>query len=123
MFGFGLYVQPFIQMIGALVVPGKPLANMYFATFGFNSLYQAKLLLKDLKLGQYVKLAPRCTFIMQIFGTVIGCTMSYAMMQKITTEKREILMAIQGTNVWSGQHLQSQNSAVRPEKEYLCIFS
>jgi OPT oligopeptide transporter protein len=37
--------------------------------------------------------------------------MSYINMQKITTEKRDILLAIQGTNVWSGQMLQSQNSA------------
>jgi uncharacterized oligopeptide transporter (OPT) family protein len=113
MFGFGLFVQPFIQMIGALAVPGKPLANMYFATFGFNSLYQAKHMLKDLKLGQYVHLAPRCTFTMQIIGTTIGCIMSYTMMQKITDEKREVLLAIQGTNVWSGQMMQGQNSAVR----------
>jgi hypothetical protein len=68
-------------------------------------------MLKDLKLGQYVHLAPKCTFAMQIIGTVIGCCMSYVMMQKITTEKREILLAIQGTNVWSGQLIQGQNSA------------
>jgi hypothetical protein len=38
--------------------------------------------------------------------------MSYIMMEQITTEKRDILLAIQGTNVWSGQTLQSHNSAV-----------
>lgn len=65
MFGFYLNVQPLIQMIGAYVLPGRPLANLYFATFGFNSLYQAKNMLKDLKLGQYVHLAPKCTFTMQ----------------------------------------------------------
>jgi OPT oligopeptide transporter protein len=65
MFGFYLNVQPLIQMIGAYVLPGRPLANLYFATFGFNSLNQAKNMLKDLKLGQYVHLAPKCTFTMQ----------------------------------------------------------
>jgi OPT oligopeptide transporter protein len=65
MFGFHINVQPLIQMIGAYLLPGRPLANLYFATFGFNSLYQAKNMLKDLKLGQYVHLAPRCTFTMQ----------------------------------------------------------
>jgi uncharacterized oligopeptide transporter (OPT) family protein len=112
MFGFNLNVQPLIQMIGAYILPGRPIANLYFATFGFNSLYQAKLLLKDLKLGQYLHLAPKCTFVCQIIGTSIGCVMSYIMMEQITTEKREILLAIQGTNVWSGQTLQSHNSAV-----------
>jgi hypothetical protein len=103
MFGFSLLVQPFMQMIGAYLIPGKPIANMYFSTYSFNSLYQAKHMLNDLKLGQYAHLAPRCTFTMQMVGTTIGCLTSYVMMQKITTEKREILMAIQGTNVWSGQ--------------------
>jgi hypothetical protein len=112
MFGFSLYVQPFMQIIGAYLLPGKPIANMYFSTYGFNSLYQAKHMLKDLKLGQYAHLAPRCTFTMQMIGTTIGCVTSYIMMEKITTEKREILMAIQGTNVWSGQILQSHNTQV-----------
>jgi hypothetical protein len=72
MFGFHINVQPLIQMIGAYLLPGRPLANLYFATFGYNSLYQAKNMLKDLKLGQYVHLAPRCTFAMQ--GTFeLGC--------------------------------------------------
>jgi hypothetical protein len=50
---------------------------------------------------------------MQIFGTIIGCMMSYVTMQQITTEKRDVLLAIQGTNAWSGQTLQKHNSAVR----------
>jgi OPT family oligopeptide transporter len=111
MFGYSLMVQPFIQMIGAYLIPGKPIANMYFATYGFNSLYQAKHMLRDLKLGQYAHLAPRCTFTVQVIGTIIGCCVSYIMMEKITDEKRDILMAIQGTNVWSGQMLQAQNAA------------
>jgi OPT family oligopeptide transporter len=112
MFGFHISVQPLIQMIGAYLIPGRPLANMYFAVFGYNSLAQAQHMLKDLKLGQYVHLAPKCTFTMQIFGTLIGSITSYIMMEKITTEKRDILLSIQGTNIWSGQKLQSQNTQV-----------
>jgi hypothetical protein len=116
MFGFTLEAQPLIQMIGAYLLPGRPLANMYFATFGWNSLYQANHMLKDLKLGQYVHLAPKCTFTMQLFGTVIGCMMSYITMQQITTEKKDVLLAIQGTNAWSGQSLQKHNSAVSTDR-------
>ena len=76
-------------------------------------------MLKDLKLGQYVHLAPKCTFSMQVMGTTIGCLMSYVMMEKITTERRDILLAIQGTNVWSGQIQQRENSAVSLCKRYL----
>jgi hypothetical protein len=112
MFGFQLLVQPFIQMIGAYMLPGKPLANMYFSTFGYNSLYMAQHLLRDLKVGQYAHLSPRCTFTMQLVGTVVGCTMSYVMMEIITTDKKDILMSIQGSNVWSGQAIQSVNTVV-----------
>jgi hypothetical protein len=118
MFGFALNVQPLIQMIGAYLLPGMPVANMYFGMFGFNSLHQAKNMLKDLKLGQYVHLAPRCVFAVQIFGTMLGCLVSYVMMEKITDEKRHILLSIQGTNIWSGQALQAQNSAVSKP----CLF-
>ncbi|KAF2428075.1 OPT superfamily oligopeptide transporter [Tothia fuscella] len=110
MFGFGILAQPFIQMIGAYLIPGKPLANLYFATYGYNSLYMATALLRDLKFGQYVHLAPRCTFTMQMVGSLIGCTVSYFLMESITTSKRQVLTSIQGSNVWSGQYVQSQNT-------------
>jgi OPT family oligopeptide transporter len=111
-FGFPLKVESFIQMIGAYLLPGRPLANLYFSAFGYNSLQQGISLLGDLKLGQYVHLAPKCTFTVQVVGTTIGSLMAYIMMENITTEKRTILLAIQGTNVWSGQTLQKLNSAV-----------
>ena len=34
--------------------------------------------LGDLKLGQYTKLAPRVTFLMQILGTVVGAVLNCA---------------------------------------------
>jgi OPT oligopeptide transporter protein len=46
MFGFQIMVQPLIQMLGAYLLPGRPLANLYFSTYGFNSLYMAKAMLK-----------------------------------------------------------------------------
>jgi hypothetical protein len=41
-------------------------ANMYFVLFGYNSVAQAQLLLKDLKFAQYAHLAPRAVFVMQM---------------------------------------------------------
>jgi hypothetical protein len=47
---FGMYVgqQNLVQMIGAFINSGKPLANMYFTLYGWNSLTQALGLLRDL---------------------------------------------------------------------------
>lgn len=58
-FGFELPVVVFIQMVGAYLVPRRPIANMYFAAYGFNSLQQAKHMLESFKVAQYAHLAPR----------------------------------------------------------------
>ena len=52
----------------AYLVPGDPVANMYGSMYGGQSIYQALSFLQDLKLGQYVKLAPRVTFCAQAAG-------------------------------------------------------
>jgi hypothetical protein len=64
--GYNYNVQPVMQMIGGYLHPGRPLANMYFVLFGFNSVQQGQLLLRDLKFAQYAHLSPQCTFTMQI---------------------------------------------------------
>ncbi|RDW70319.1 hypothetical protein BP5796_08716 [Coleophoma crateriformis] len=108
--GFHVPVQPIIQMIGAYLEPGNPLTNMYFTLFGYNSVGQGLLLLQDLKLGQYAKLSPRCTFTMQMIGTLVGAVLNYVITLSITTNQREILLSIEGTHIWSGAGLQSFNT-------------
>jgi hypothetical protein len=43
-------------------------------------------------------------------GTIVGSIFSFIMMESITTNQREVLLSIEGTNVWSGQMVQSFNS-------------
>src|SRR6201990_1123103 len=69
--GFNFITQPVVQMIAGYLHPGRPLANMYFVLFGYNSVYQGQLLLRDLKFAQYAHLSPRATFTMQIVRTRI----------------------------------------------------
>jgi hypothetical protein len=64
--GFNYNMQPVIQMLGGYLHPGRPMANMYFVLFGYNSILQGQLLLRDLKFAQYAHLAPRATFTMQM---------------------------------------------------------
>ncbi|KAH8995631.1 OPT oligopeptide transporter protein-domain-containing protein [Lactarius akahatsu] len=110
MTGLALIIQPFIQMIGGFLHPGKPMANMYFVLFGYNSVTQAQLLLRDLKISQYTKLAPRAAFTAQIIGTLFGSILNYIMMNSIIDNQREILLSVEGTNIWSGQQPQQYNS-------------
>ncbi|RPD53682.1 OPT oligopeptide transporter [Lentinus tigrinus ALCF2SS1-7] len=108
--GYQPSLQFLIQMVGGAMIPGRPVANMYFTLYGFQT-YQLTLnLLRDLKLGQYTKLPPRVTFVMQTVGGIIGGVLNYVIMQSVISGNREILLAVQGTNVWSGQQVQSYNS-------------
>ncbi|KAJ6623963.1 OPT oligopeptide transporter protein-domain-containing protein [Mycena sp. CBHHK59/15] len=50
--GLQFIIQPFVQMIGGFIHPGKPVANMFFVLYSYNSVTQAQLLLKDLKIAQ-----------------------------------------------------------------------
>ncbi|KAI0249949.1 OPT oligopeptide transporter protein-domain-containing protein [Lactifluus subvellereus] len=110
MTGISFFIQPFIQMTGGFLHPGKPMANMYFALFSYNSVNQAALLLRDLKIAQYTKLPPRAAFTAQIMGTVLGSILNYVMMNSIIDHQREILLSVEGTNIWSGQQAQLYNS-------------
>lgn len=108
----GFYYAPYtaVQMIGAYLVPGKPVANMMFTLYGSNSLRQALLMLQDLKLSQYAKLPPRATFTAQIIGSCVGCIMNWVMMNSIVKNQRPVLLSVEGTSLWSGQNIQSYNS-------------
>jgi OPT family oligopeptide transporter len=98
-------------MLGGALIPGKPVANMYFTMYGYNPVVQSLVLLRDLKLGQYTKLPPRVTFTVQIIGSIIGGLLNLVIMKIVLTSQRDILRSVQGTNVWSGQQVQSYNSA------------
>ncbi|KAJ5570081.1 uncharacterized protein N7459_009511 [Penicillium hispanicum] len=108
--GISFIIQPIVQLIGGYIQPGNPVANMYFTLFGYNSVTQGALLGQDLKLAQYGHLAPRVTFSMQMIGTLIGAIFNYIMMNSIVTNQREILLSIEGTNIWSGQQPQQYNT-------------
>ncbi|KAG8217852.1 OPT oligopeptide transporter protein-domain-containing protein [Butyriboletus roseoflavus] len=108
--GINLSIQTFMQMIAGYLHPGKPMANMYFVLYSYNTVSQATLLLRDLKIGQYAKLPPRATFTAQIIGTLLGAVLNYVLMNSIIDSQREILLSVQGTNIWSGQQPQQYNS-------------
>ena len=97
-------------MIGAAMVPGKPVANMYATLYGYNSVTQATSLLRDLKMGQYTKLPPRVTFTCQVLGSIIGGVLNFVVANNVLTANREVLLDVQGSNVWSGQNIQSYNT-------------
>ncbi|KAG0464539.1 hypothetical protein HPP92_020608 [Vanilla planifolia] len=66
------------EYIIGLILPGKPLANVAFKTYGTISMGSALYLLSDLNLGHYMKIPPKAMFISQLAGTIINSTISFA---------------------------------------------
>ncbi|KAG2158266.1 OPT oligopeptide transporter protein-domain-containing protein [Suillus bovinus] len=111
--GTGLSIrneETLVQMVAGYMHNGRPMANMFFVLYSYNTVNQAMLLLRDLKIAQYAKLPPRAAFTAQIIGTLLGAVLNYVIMNSIIDNEREILLSIHGTNIWSGQQPQSYNS-------------
>ncbi|KIY43831.1 OPT superfamily oligopeptide transporter [Fistulina hepatica ATCC 64428] len=98
------------RMLCAAMVPGNPRANMYFTLYAYNSTEQGRSMTRDLKMGQYVKLPPRVTFTILIQKLILISLLNYLIMRTVVNSHREILLSVQGTNVWSGATIQSFNS-------------
>jgi len=86
-------------------------ANLYFSMWSHDVVSTSINLASDLKLGQYLKIPPRVMVVTQLWGTVLGCIVNYVVMASLTANQREILLDPSGNNVWSGQYVQSINSA------------
>ncbi|GAN10110.1 oligopeptide transporter 7 [Mucor ambiguus] len=74
--------QPGLNIITELVIgyalPGHPIANVTFKTYGYISMAQCLTFISDLKLGHYTKVPPKAMFWAQIVGTVIAGVINLA---------------------------------------------
>ncbi|PSS19682.1 Oligopeptide transporter like [Actinidia chinensis var. chinensis] len=66
------------EYIMGVILPGRPIANVCFKTYGYISMAQAISFLSDFKLGHYMKIPPRSMFIVQCAGTIIAGTINIA---------------------------------------------
>lgn len=110
LYGTGIGTNQISKMIAGVVHPGRPLANLYFASWSHQVILLAVNLSNWLKVGQYTKVPHRVMFFTQIYGTLLGAGLNYAVMTSIVTAQRETLLDPVGTNVWSGSAMQSLNS-------------
>ncbi|KAI8829588.1 peptide transporter MTD1 [Chytriomyces cf. hyalinus JEL632] len=103
--GFSPPFKTFLQLIGGFLLPGRPIANMYFTTFGGNTIWEAVAMCTDLKIGQYMKIAPRAVFYAQMYGGFLGALIHWVLNHIILDTKRDILLDPNGDNNWSGQNI------------------
>lgn len=60
------------EFIGGYMFAGKPLANMVFKILSEDVVSQGIFFAQDMKLGHYLKIAPRTVFFAQGFAAVLG---------------------------------------------------
>jgi hypothetical protein len=61
-------------------------------------------------LTQPVKIPPRVMFLTQVYGTILGGFINYAVMISIVNGNRELLVDSNGNASWSGANIQSYNT-------------
>ncbi|PRQ53003.1 putative oligopeptide transporter, OPT superfamily [Rosa chinensis] len=64
------------EYIMGIILPGRPIANVCFKTYGYMSMAQAVSFLQDFKLGHYMKIPPRSMFLVQFIGTILAGTIN-----------------------------------------------
>ncbi|KAK9942889.1 hypothetical protein M0R45_008532 [Rubus argutus] len=64
------------EYIMGIILPGRPIANVCFKTYGYMSMAQAVSFLNDFKLGHYMKIPPRSMFLVQFIGTILAGTIN-----------------------------------------------
>ncbi|KAG6887980.1 hypothetical protein C0995_011263 [Termitomyces sp. Mi166 len=109
--GNGIATNQLMKMVAGAINPGRPVANLYFSMWSHDVISTSITLAGDLKMGQYLKIPPRVTFLTQVWGTILGAVINYIVMISVVDAQRDILLDPRGTNVWSGQVPQSLNSA------------
>ncbi|KAI0001085.1 OPT oligopeptide transporter protein-domain-containing protein [Russula vinacea] len=69
------------EIIPGTLLPGQPIANMIFKVYSVQTLGESTSFIQDLKLGHYIKVPPRATFIVQLVSTVfvsfVQCGVKY----------------------------------------------
>ncbi|TEA22616.1 Oligopeptide transporter 6 [Colletotrichum sidae] len=109
-YGNGIATNNLSKMLAGLLLPERPIGNMYFAAWSHNVISNAVTLSNDLKMGEYLKIPPRAMFLTQIYGTILGGFINYAVMISIVNGNRDLLVNSNGNSAWSGATMQSYNT-------------
>jgi hypothetical protein len=96
-----------VQMVGGAILPGRPVANMYFTMYGYNSVVQSYHLMRDLKL---VSIRPLLTI---LCGELILLPLLGPIYE--TPSSRHFRLTVLGChNRWSAQLCHHENGPVIP---------
>lgn len=86
------------EFIVGYLIPGHPIAMIFFKTFGYITNAQAITFLQDMKLGHYMKISPRLLFAAQLFATLWGGVVQVVVLSWSSNNIRGFCEPNQGAN-------------------------
>jgi OPT family small oligopeptide transporter len=89
-----------------------PCGPSTYGSIAGDAWYRAQYMLQDQKIGHYMHIPPRAVFFSQVFGTLLGIPMNYAVMRWVLTTKRDVLTGAKPDPLhqWTGQELITSNT-------------
>jgi hypothetical protein len=90
-------------------VPGhkNPVGASVYGSIAGDAWYRAQYLLQDQKLGHYMHIPPKAVFFSQMFGSLVGVPINYAVIRWVLNNKMGYLdgTEIDPNHQWTGQDL------------------
>ncbi|KAJ6032456.1 hypothetical protein N7540_003188 [Penicillium herquei] len=89
-----------------------PCGPSVYGSIAGDAWYRAQYMLQDQKIGHYMHIPPRAIFFGQVFGSLMGVPMNYAVMRWVMDTKGDYLTGkkTDPLNQWTGQSLRSSNT-------------
>lgn len=94
-------------MINAVSGHKNPCGASTYGSIAGDAWYRAQYNLQDMKIGHYMHIPPKAVFFSQVFGSMIGIPINYAVIRWVLDTKSDYLSgAIEDpTHQWTGQEL------------------
>ena len=98
------------KALGGAILPGRPIANLFFAQYCHQVVEVVGTLAGNLKMGQYLKIPPCTMLVVQVVGSLMGGYIRWYVMSGISDRERDILLDPFGNNKWYGGYYQVSRS-------------
>lgn len=109
-------------MVNSVSGHKNPTGATIYSSIAGDAWYRAQLMLQDQKIGHYMHIPPRDTFVSQVFACTIGIPVNYAVVRWVISTKRDYLTGAVSdpSHQWTGQSLASTLST---SVQYVLVVS
>jgi hypothetical protein len=96
-------------MVNAVSGHKNPTGASVYGSIAGNAWYRAQYNLQDMKIGHYMHIPPKTVFFSQVFGSILGIPVNYAVVRWVLDTKFDYLTGEKEdpTHQWTAQSLAS----------------